>query len=148
MGLTHSDHVVGLLEALGQLTERRVGVSLAEIEGWIAIFRFHIKGLCAEDRQAKNKAWKDKVTSEFSAGTAWAHRVTKIYNGSAVEEVTKHGSYCILDVLQEHRDTWKKHWAGNDEPGQGGAKDDEEYEIPKKPSVEFVKKNWRANTKH
>ncbi len=57
-GLIHSDHVVGLLEALGQFTERRVGVSLAETEGWIAISRFHIKGLVAEDRNFNDTAWK------------------------------------------------------------------------------------------
>ena len=58
-----------------------------------------------------------------------------------MEEVTKEGSYCILDVLQEHWDTWKqKHWAGTEDPGQSGSKDDDEYEIPKTPTVEFVKK--------
>jgi hypothetical protein len=91
-GLIHKDHVVGLLETLGQFTERWVRVSFAEIEGWMVIARFHIKGLVAEDRKTKNKAWKEKVTSEFAKGTAWAHRVTKIYNGPAVEEVTKEGS--------------------------------------------------------
>jgi hypothetical protein len=87
------------------------------------------------------------VTSEFAKGTAWAHRVTKIYNGPAVEEVTKEGSYCILDVLQEHRDTWKKHWAGTEVPGCGVSSDPEEYEIPNKPTVEFVK-NLRASINH
>ncbi len=77
-GLIHKDHVVGLLETLGQFTERWVRVSFAEIEGWMVIARFHIKGLVAEDRKTKNKAWKEKVTSESAKGTAWAHSVTKM----------------------------------------------------------------------
>ncbi len=64
-GLIRNDHVVGLLETLGQFTERRVGVSLAEVEGWMVISRFHIKGLCAEDRKAKPKHGKKKLPANL-----------------------------------------------------------------------------------
>ncbi len=55
-GLIHNDHVLGLLESLVQFTERRVRVSIAVFEGWMAISRFHSKGLVTEDSKTNTQS--------------------------------------------------------------------------------------------
>jgi hypothetical protein len=129
---------------LGNLMERKLNVTQAELDGWIIIANIHKHGLTTEDRKEKHKVWNDKVNTEFAAGSAWAHRVTSIFNGLDVEEITKEGSYGIGEMLKEHRETWQTHWAGTEEPVSGEpAEAEEEYDMPQQTECRRRQKTLR-----
>jgi hypothetical protein len=104
--------------------------------------KHHKEPIANEDRKVHNNIWKEKVATTFASGSAWAHRINKIFSGSAFEEVTAKGPYSIVDVLEEQRTNWKGQWAGTGAPIKPEVLvgPQEVYEVPAKPSTGQVRK--------